>query len=954
MYIVKYGDKYLHNPMYNIVLSNTTVDIEDNSVGYCDFTIYPGHNLYDVIKERDEENEVVVMENDTVLFSGYVYEVSESFDTTKQIRCKGDLDFLNSSIVRPYSTRVNNIGQKAPDTVDGYFAWLIQQHNDQVPQNKRFTVGINQGADLDPNNFIYRESKQYPGTLSEINEKIISNLGGYLRVRWENDKRYIDLISKWTDKSTQSIQFGINLTDYNSTTDSQEIFTYVVPIGAKYQDTDYDYDDGYRESTDEQMVEGKQYYTLSYETEDKLKSFAEGVEYYESTDVAIATEDPYPYNGIRYCVYGITGYVLTEDIDMDESKQYYTISPTEVLNLTEFEEGVKYYEQVQHTFITSDAAPVEGIEYYTKVISGDTVTYQRASISEFKSGETYYEQEYDYVLTTDATPQSNKKYYVYSYDNFSMTYNLKRFLRYETYYEAYNDVYKTTTDTSIIFNLNAELQYDEIYEFEDDVIYYEEETVYYKTEDETPQNDKTYYTIRKHSFNEVDGLGKFKHYEAYYEYFEELDQSELHINIKEYADEDYGNGYVKKGDMIYNKEAVKRFGYIGMIYKNEDIHETVYLKNKAIKELEKVLSPVKSIEVKAVDMHFIDPDSKPIKIGEYVRVKSNPHELDSYFLCSAISLNLNNPQNSTYSFGSKIKTFTGDYVDEQEQLAVTKNNVANLSNNVENLTQIINKTEQTVNNYKTDLSSLLKDIAALKTKVNSTYNSLINETNTRIKNDADHNNRLTMIESNLVNYVTRIIKLTNSDRLYIHNETKQIDVVLFKVAFATPVKINFDCIFDVETDVYTASSYDYYEEVKVEVQYVVNGVVCEWKPLETYLDGSHTFSTSYDLYIRDPNPREFEVRLKVTGGRIKIEPGKAICSLMAQSLSYLFDGNIHMYDEIPLITEPIKIEPISENVEFEYTQPANPTTTDVLNYITMNKYFNTISDNVETEVSTNA
>lgn len=953
MYIVKYGDKYLHNPLYNIVLSNTTVDIEDNSVGYCDFTIYPGHNLYDVIKERDEENEVVVMENDTVLFSGYIYEVSESFDTTKQIRCKGDLDFLNSSIVRPYSTRINNIGQKAPDTVDGYFAWLIQQHNDQVPKNKRFIVGINEGAKLDPNNFIYRESKQYPGTLSEINEKIISSLGGYLRVRWENDKRYIDLISKWTDRSTQSIQFGINLTDYNSTVDSQEIFTYVVPIGAKYVDTDYDYDDGYRESTDEQMVEDKVYYTLSYETEDKLKSFAEGVDYYESTDVAIATEDPYPYNGIRYCVYEITGYVLTEDTEMDESKQYYTISPTEVFNLTVFEEGVKYYEQVQHTFITSDTTPVEGIEYYTKVVSGDNITYQRASVTEFKSGETYYEQEYDYVLTTDATPQSNKKYYIYSYDSFSMSYNLKRFLRYETYYEAYEDVYKTTTDTTVIYNLNAELRYDEIYEFEDDVIYYEEETVYYKTEDEVPQNDKTYYTIRKHMFNEVSNQGKFKHYEAYYEYFEELDQSELHINIKSYDDEDYGNGYVKKGDMIYNKEAVKRFGYIGMIYKNEDIHETVYLKNKAIKELEKVLSPVKSIEVRAVDMHFLNQDSEPIKIGEYVRVKSLPHNLDSYFLCTSISLNLNNPQNSTYSFGTKIKTFTGDYVYEKEQIAATKDNVASLSNNVENLVQIVNKTEQTINNYKTDLSSLLKDISALKTKTNSTYNSLINEINARIQNDANHNDRLTTIESCLPNYINNILKIKNNKTIEVHNETIKIDDVSFKVLYPTYLQVNIECAFYVDTDE-TLDITDVYDEVNVEVQLVLNGVIQQWKPVETYLDGDHILSTYYGVYINSTDAQNFELRLKVSGGKIVIKQNNAVAYLSAQSISYIWDGSIFANDEIPIRKHFINVNSFSEDILFEAKRPDNPDAADALSYFAFSKYFDTISDNVETEVSTNA
>ena len=65
-------------------------------------------------------------------------------------------------------------------------------------------------------------------------------------------------------------------------------------------------------------------------------------------------------------------------------------------------------------------------------------------------------------------------------------------------------------------------------------------------------------------------------------------------------------------------------------------------------------------EIKAVDMHFVNPDIKPIKIGEYVRVRSTPHNLDSYFLCREISLDLNNPENSTYILGSTYDTLTGE------------------------------------------------------------------------------------------------------------------------------------------------------------------------------------------------------------------------------------------------------------------------------------------------------
>lgn len=952
MYIVKYGDKYLHNRAYNISLAEVSLDMEDNSIGYCDFTIYPGHELYNVVKERDLNNPVMVYEDDTVLFSGYVYQILESFNTTKKINCKGDLDFLNESVVRPYSTRVNTIGNKAPDTVDGYFEWLIQQHNNQVPANKRFVVGINQGADLDPNNFIYRESRQYPGTLSEINEKIIELLGGYIRVRWDRGVRYIDLISKWTEKNTQIIQFGVNLTDYNTDIDSQELYTYVVPLGAKYSDTDYDYDDGYRVSTDAEMVEDKIYYTQNYESIDKVTGFEPGVTYYEMTDVVMLTEDLYPYSGINYCVYRITGYTATEDTTMDTSKTYYTLTPYEATNLTAFVEGTDYYEGVEHIFKTADQNPVEGIDYYVQVASGDQITYQKKTVTTFVAGTTYYEKEIEYVKTTDATPQSGKKYYTYDYDNFSMVYKVGRFLKYEKYYEGYDAVYKEDTDLSKIVNPQTDLERVDITTFEDGVIYYETEDVYYETEDIEPDNEKTYYIASPHSFGEVYDLGRFKHYEEYYEYFEQYDQSDLPINIKEYDDGDYGDGYVKKGDMIYNKAAVERYGYIGMIYKNEDIHDTAYLRNKAIKELEKALSPTQSIDVNAIDMHFINENVQPIKIGEYVRIKSDPHGLDMYFLCRSVSLDLNNPGSSTYSFGATLKTLTGNIVSDEDKIDATTSNVASLSDNVQHITQIITKTEQTTIENKTDISKLLAEMASLKELVNSNQRSLVNEINVRSNNDKIHDDRIGTLEDEMPYYIMRTLKMTNPLTMYISNETKSIDNISFAVMFPVTVKVNVDCIFDVETDVNYGDTYDIYDEVLVEVQYVVNGVVSDWKPVETYLDGKHLLSTTFDIYVGSTATQNLEVRLRVSGGTIKIAQGKAKVILSAQSLRYIFTGDINIYDEVPVHGNMIRTNHISDAVEIETKRYQNPDGADEVYPVRLNKYFKIITDG--TEVSTNA
>ncbi len=50
----------------------------------------------------------------------------------------------------------------APSSVDGYFSWLIDRYNERVDSSRRFVVGVNNGAALDRNNHILRESSQLP------------------------------------------------------------------------------------------------------------------------------------------------------------------------------------------------------------------------------------------------------------------------------------------------------------------------------------------------------------------------------------------------------------------------------------------------------------------------------------------------------------------------------------------------------------------------------------------------------------------------------------------------------------------------------------------------------------------------------------------------------------------------------------------------------------------------
>lgn len=229
-YKILYGNELLLDSCTDDVVTDTQLTSSINTASYFDFTIAPTHSLYNTVAERAEL--VSVYFNKIKLFSGEITEIELDLEGYKSITCTGVLDYLGDTVVRPYSTIEGEEDLTAPSSVDGYFQWLIDQHNEHcLDARKQFSVGVNQGNMLDDNNYIYRASSQRPTTASEIENKILDSLGGYLFVRYENDLNILDFYADAHEANTQIIDFGVNITDFTKTTATDDQYTAVVATG---------------------------------------------------------------------------------------------------------------------------------------------------------------------------------------------------------------------------------------------------------------------------------------------------------------------------------------------------------------------------------------------------------------------------------------------------------------------------------------------------------------------------------------------------------------------------------------------------------------------------------------------------------------------------------------------------------------------------------------------------
>lgn len=239
-YIVKYDDEYLFDPYTNDdTIYDAKISANVNAAVYFDFTIPPTHRLYDKIEEQ--AGIVRVYSDKKLLFLGEVTDIEDDFEGNKSISCSDPRMHLNDVLLRPYSTAKDEEPLLAPSSVEGYFQWLINQYNSGTLNPKfQFQVGVNQGAALTKNNYIYIKNENLPGIGSELENQILDSYGGYLIMTYPNGIPTFNLYADVHEANTQIIDFGVNLVDFKRSSSTDDQYTAIRPVGGTPERKDDD------------------------------------------------------------------------------------------------------------------------------------------------------------------------------------------------------------------------------------------------------------------------------------------------------------------------------------------------------------------------------------------------------------------------------------------------------------------------------------------------------------------------------------------------------------------------------------------------------------------------------------------------------------------------------------------------------------------------------------------
>ena len=215
------SDIFPNYRLVSAVLSKSTTTYDSFT-----FDIDPTHAMYTEIEPYTCFVKVTRPDKGLTLFEGRVLTYSDSMDSSgtvqKEAICEGLEGFLHDS-VQPWKEFHNT-------TPKDFLQELITEHNRQVESYKQITLGTVTVTNSTDN--VYRFTDDTQDTWANIQDKLVSRLGGEMRIRNEGGKLFLDYEPEISSECTQRIELSHNMVSSSRNVDPTEIVTVLKPLGA--------------------------------------------------------------------------------------------------------------------------------------------------------------------------------------------------------------------------------------------------------------------------------------------------------------------------------------------------------------------------------------------------------------------------------------------------------------------------------------------------------------------------------------------------------------------------------------------------------------------------------------------------------------------------------------------------------------------------------------------------
>lgn len=221
MYTIYADDSLLYLPGDEALSALSPVlETQCNAAGTLTFVLLPEHPLYNALHKL--RTRIRVMQDDEIIWRGRVLETETDFYRQKTVTCEGELTYLVDSVLHPYKLADYD------GTAAGLFRLYLTRHNEAVSEAQQFQIG-----DVDIETLSSVENTGYGNTWDEISANLIDVHGGFLRIRYDGDVRYLDWTKGSGESCGQVIRFGENLLDLSEYVSASEVVTCLIPYAGQ-------------------------------------------------------------------------------------------------------------------------------------------------------------------------------------------------------------------------------------------------------------------------------------------------------------------------------------------------------------------------------------------------------------------------------------------------------------------------------------------------------------------------------------------------------------------------------------------------------------------------------------------------------------------------------------------------------------------------------------------------
>ena len=214
------------DPRVNRYISDGKLNLKESEIDDLSLTVNQANYLFGNV--RPLQTHVEVYQDNSLLFRG------RALDLTREMKDSGQ--FVQSFVFESIQNYLQDTSQRwakvQNTTPRQFFQRLINTHNSQVPDYKKFTVRNVDVTNSTDN--VYRYIEDGATTWDTIKDKLVSRLGGFIRVEYVDGVNYIDYLQNPGKEHPNDtpIRIGKNLQSASVQVDPTEVITQLVPLGA--------------------------------------------------------------------------------------------------------------------------------------------------------------------------------------------------------------------------------------------------------------------------------------------------------------------------------------------------------------------------------------------------------------------------------------------------------------------------------------------------------------------------------------------------------------------------------------------------------------------------------------------------------------------------------------------------------------------------------------------------